>query len=558
LRIAGCGLETVRCPQSRLQSSISIRNPLPAIGNASALALLCALSARAQQPEHAHPAPSPAIALELAARPVPLRTGIGSAHETVTTSSNQAQAFYDQGLAYIHSYVWLEAARSFNQALRIDPKLAMAHVYLTVAYTELNAPAAARDALDRAKALAANAHDRRHVDLRALQMAAEAAPRDTARLAAYRTALDEALVKYPLDEELWLSRGQAASPDPAERGQGSVAESVPFYEKALALAPAHFAAHHYLTHAYENSGRISEALTQGATYAKMAPGVPHARHMHGHDLRRAGRIDEAIAEFSAADALESAYFAAEKIPVEYDWHYQHNLDLLATSYQYVGQMRKAEGLLNRSFAIPSSLVVQEFNKREWPLFLLARGRAQEALAAATVMAAHRSPIVSAAGHVAAAQARLALGQFQAATDEANAALRLMRASPEGAGLVATPLQALQGEFFLRTGQKEKGRPMLEEVARTARAAPGPDAWAQALFTLEAIARAAREVDDWDLAAWTARQMLEHDSNYGGSHYALALVAEHIGDARTARAERALVEKYWKNADRDLPELAGKH
>jgi len=476
----------------------------------------------------------------------------------VTTSSKQAQAFYDQGLAYIHSYVWLEAARSFNQALRIDPKLAMAHVYLTVAYTELNAPAAARDALDRAKALAANAHDRRHVDLRALQMTAEAAPRDTARLAAYRTALDEALVKYPLDEELWLSRGQAASPDPAERGQGSVAESVPFYEKALALAPAHFAAHHYLTHAYENSGRFSEALTQGATYAKMAPGVPHARHMHGHDLRRAGRIDEAIAEFSAADALESAYFAAEKVPVEYDWHYQHNLDLLATSYQYVGQMRKAEGLLNRSFAIPSSLVVQEFNKREWPVFLLARGRAQEALAAANVMAAHGSPIVSAAGHVAAAQARLALGQFQAATDEANAALRLMRASPEGAGLVAMPLQALQGEFFLRTGQKEKGRPMLEEVARKARAAPGPDAWAQALFTLEAIARAAREVDDWDLAAWTARQMLEHDSNYGGSHYALALVAEHSGDARTARAERALVEKYWKNADRDLPELAGKH
>ena len=38
----------------------------------------------------------------------------------------------------------------------------------------------------------------------------------------------------------------------------------------------------------------------------------------------------------------------------------------------------------------------------------------------------------------------------------------------------------------------------------------------------------------------------------------ATVAEHIGDARTARAERALVEKYWKNADRDLPELAGKH
>jgi tetratricopeptide (TPR) repeat protein len=526
--------------------------------------------ALAQQAEHSHAitagvgrpfqgrqGESERLAVQLSQKPTTIRTGIGSAHDAVATSSKPAQAFYDQGLAYLHSYVWLEAARSFNQALRTDPKLAMAHLGLTVAYTELNAPAAARTALDRAKALTATAHDRRHVDLRALQMAAEEAPRDTAKLAAYRSALDQALVAYPSDEELWLQRGQAESPDPAERGQGSVPGSIRFYEQALELAPSHFAGHHYLTHAYENSGRIPEALTHGATYAKMAPGVPHARHMHGHDLRRTGRIDEAIAEFSAADALESAYFAADKIPVEYDWHYQHNLDLLATSYQYVGQMRKAEGLLKTSFAIPSSLVVQEFNKREWPVFLLARGRAQEALAAANVMAAHRSPIVSAAGHVAAGQAHLALGQFKAATAEANAALRLMRASPEGAGLVATPLQALQGEFFLRTGQKEKGRPMLEEVARKSRAAPGPDAWTQALFTLEAIARAAREVGDWDLAAWGARQMLEHDSSYAGSHYALALVAEHNGDAGTARAERAIVEKYWKNADRDVVELAAR-
>ena len=93
----------------------------------------------------------------------------------------------------------------------------------------------------------------------------------------------------------------------------------------------------------------------------------------------------------------------------------------------------------------------------------------------------------------------------------------MRGAPEGAGLAATPLKALQGEFFLRTGKKEQGRPLLEEAAREVRAAPGPDAWTQALFTLEAIARAAREVGDWDFAAWAARQMLEHDPNYAGSH-----------------------------------------
>src|SRR5437762_7906666 len=105
--------------------------------------------------------------LSLAERPVALRSGIGSAHDAVSTTSKQAQAFYDQGLSYLHSYVWLEAARSFNQALRLDPKLAMAHLGLTIAYSELNAAAAAHAALDRARALAATDHDRTHVDARA-------------------------------------------------------------------------------------------------------------------------------------------------------------------------------------------------------------------------------------------------------------------------------------------------------------------------------------------------------------------------------------------------------
>src|SRR5581483_7602856 len=149
-----------------------------------------------------------------------------------------------------------------------------------------------------------------------------------------------------------------------------------------------------------------EALAAGATYAKMAAGVPHARHMFGHNLRRAGRIDEAIAEFAAADDLERRYFEAARIGPEYDWHFQHNLDLLATSYQYAGRMAKAEPLFRESFAIASKLIVQEYNKREWPVYLIARGRAREALDAAQSMAAHPSPLVSAGGHVMAGQAQL--------------------------------------------------------------------------------------------------------------------------------------------------------
>ena len=173
-------------------------------------------------------------------------------------------------------------------------------------------------------------HERRHIEIRALQFEAETgAARCEPKLTAYRQALDGAIAAFPSDVELVLQRGVAESPDPADRGQGGVAGSVKYYERALTLSPNHFAAHHYLTHALENTGRIDEALPHGKAYATQAPAIPHARHMYGHDLRRAGRVGDAIAEFEAADRLHREYFTREQIPAEYDWHLHHNLDLLA-------------------------------------------------------------------------------------------------------------------------------------------------------------------------------------------------------------------------------------
>ena len=72
---------------------------------------------------------------------------------------------------------------------------------------------------------------------------------------------------------------------------------------------------------------------------------------------------------------------------------------------------------------------------------------------------------------------------------------------------------------------------MERAAQKWRALPGPDAWTQSLFRLEALARSAREVGDWALAARMAQLMLEHDPNYAGTHYALGLVAQHSSGNR---------------------------
>lgn len=471
----------------------------------------------------------------------------------MATKSTEAQAFYDQGLAYLHSFVWIEAARSFHQALRLDPALALAHVGLSVAYVELNKPAEARRALEKARALQANAsdHDRRHVEIRALQMAAEESPADPSKLVAYRQALDAAITALPADVELLLRRGIAESPDPADRGQGSTAGSVPYYERALKASPNHFAAHHFLAHAFENTSRMNDALSNATAYAALAPEVPHAVHMRGHELRRAGRVAEAIGQFEAADRLQAAYFAREKIAPEFDWHHQHNLDLLAASYQYVGQMKKAEVLLKQSFGIPSNLLVQVVNKREWPAFLLARGRAADSLAAANDLIAHPHPAVQATGHIEAGFVFLSTKRYADAAAASNAALKLLRSATDGQALAAIALEALQGEFLLRTAQRDKGRAVMERAAQKLRALPGPDAWTQSIFRLEAMARAAREVGDWLLAGRMAGLMNEHDPAYAGTHYALALVAAHDGNAATAKREFALGDTAWAGADAGL-------
>jgi tetratricopeptide (TPR) repeat protein len=509
----------------------------------------------AQAPHSLHQLP--AVDDTLLTRPIELQTGIGHAHDPAVSASAEAPRFFDQGLAYLHHFEWIEAARSFNRALQLDADFALAWSGLSRAHEQLGQRAQAERDLDRALALLAraSAHDRRHVELRRLQMAATRTPRPETALASYRRALDDAIVALPSDVELLLERGIAESPDAADRGQGSVASSIGFYNRVLAIDRDNFAAHHYLTHAFENAGRIAEALDHGAVYARSAPAVPHALHMYGHDLRRVGRVAAAIAQFEAANRLATARFTREGLRPETDWHYEHNLDLLGTSYQHVGQIARAETALRSAFWLPTANLVQAVNKRQWLLFLRARGRFDEALQDAGALLDYPYPVAQAIGHIERGYALLAKKQYADAASAANAGLAAMKRASAAAGLAALPFEGLQGEFFLRTGQAARGREMLDAMLRKARAAQGPDEWAQTLFTLEAVAAAARDAGDWEYAGQVAQQMLAHDPAYAGSHYASALVAERQNQRATAAREFEMAAKYWAQADPHLPELA---
>jgi protein-disulfide isomerase/tetratricopeptide (TPR) repeat protein len=494
---------------------------------------------------------------EILERSVSLRHDVGNLHEKVTTTSAEAQAFYDQGINYLSSYVWIEAARSFHQALRLDPSLAAAYAGLCDVYVQLQDVAAARAAIDKAQALSGpiTEAERQRIEIRARQVGFLEDKQNLDKFVAYRKAIYDALMANPLDPGLWILRGFADEGPGAGHGQTGDLDSIAFYQTALVVSPNNSAAHHYLAHSYENIGRTEEALFHSEAYLRTSSSIPHAHHMRGHELRRAGRIEDAIEEFRTANNLENAYYRAEHIPAQYDWHRAHNLNLLAMCHQLLGQMKVAEQLLRESFLLPGHGELAEFGRKQLPEFLLARGRAQEAFEQARILAQSPSMMAQFAGHTLEGRALVAMNRVDDAQKEmalAREALILIPASD--ADRLRPYSDNLRAEILLSERKSAEGVALMKEIEEQLRASPGPDTRSQALIQLDSIARRARETEEWALAELTAEEMIEQDPSYAGGYYAKGLVAEHDGNSGVALHQFGIAEKLWDEADKELPEL----
>ena len=85
-------------------------------------------------------------------------TGLGNSALTITTTSPEAQMWFNQGLNLLHDFWDYEASRAFEQAVRVDPKCAMCWwgLYHAEAFRGEN-DAWATGALKQAEALAGHA-----------------------------------------------------------------------------------------------------------------------------------------------------------------------------------------------------------------------------------------------------------------------------------------------------------------------------------------------------------------------------------------------------------------
>lgn len=492
-------------------------------------------------------------------QPVALRTGLGAVPTLTSTKSPEAQAFFDQGMAYLHGYVWVEAARSFHEALRRDSTLALAHVQLSWIYSQLDDTTAARREARWAKALEkwASKREKAHIRVRFSHLRALDSLTNETLLAAYRRDLSQAIRTFPDDVELWLLLGNAHERYADGRGQGSGPAVIAVYEKVLRLAPDHPAAHHYLIHANEGMMNYAQALVHGEIYAHLAPNLPHAGHMYAHDLMKTGRVDEAIAHLTRADGIERQTFETERYKPDFDWHHAHNLTLLALCYQYQGRLAEAETALRRVYAMtrPGDPQLAFYTKKSYPELLLLTGRTTEAEALAKELTGAKTPGERLLGHYLLGMVHAEQQRWTEAHREADAALAelpaIRKVNPSGyiTGRVEPYPRFLKALLALHEpNPSEKSLAAVREFQKAAREQTGPDPWVEALFQLETLARHAQAAGLKDFAEEAVKTLAEHDGGYAGTHYALAQLARQRGDAPTARRELALATTGWQRGD----------
>jgi tetratricopeptide (TPR) repeat protein len=297
-------------------------------------ALLC-LSVSAQ--EHASHAQT---------RPVTLVTGLGDLHHPVSTHNAQAQQFFDQGLRFIYAFNHDEAARSFQHAAELDPKLAMAYWGVAEAVgPNYNDPAdpnrykQAHDAVQKAVELSTGVAPSERAYIKALAERFPADPKSDLKKAAeyYRDAMRQVVSEFPDDLDaatLFAEAGMNLHPwglwHPDGTPEAGTEEIVSTLESVIKRDPNHLGAVHYYIHAVEASPSPERALAGANRLASLAPAAGHIVHMPAHVYIRTGDYAAAVKTNEKAAEVDRAYIKATGVQGIYPMmYYSHNLHFIA-------------------------------------------------------------------------------------------------------------------------------------------------------------------------------------------------------------------------------------
>jgi hypothetical protein len=242
-------------------------------------------------------------------------TGYGTGGFPVKTRSEQAQAYFDNGMQLAHAFAHKAAVAAFRRAEQLDPSCAMCAwgeawaagptINFKIepkAQTELAAIA------DKAAALAKDGPESERQLTAALQL------RYRGKLdsgdVAFAKAMDKIARAAPADNELAIIAADAwmisALQAKGQDWNGTMRKALGLLEPALARNPKDTGAIHFYIHATEMAGDPAKALPFAERLEQLAPSASHLVHMPSHTFYWTGRYADAVSSNEDAVAIDKA------------------------------------------------------------------------------------------------------------------------------------------------------------------------------------------------------------------------------------------------------------
>ena len=291
-------------------------------------------------------------------QPAKLMSGFGDVQHQVSTSSDEAQKFFNQGLALCYGFNHNEGERAFRKATELDPKLAMA--WWGVAYAvgpNYNLPVdeerekIAFEASQKAKALAPEItqQERDYIDAIATRYTDAKNPDYQKLQQDYAKAMKSLSEKYPDDLDaatLYAESLMNLHPwklyDQQGRANEGTDEIVRVLESVLQRDPNHLGANHFYIHAVEASNSPERANDSAHRLAGLAPASGHLVHMPAHIFIRTGEHEASEKTNEAAAHADENFIQATGAQGVYPaMYYTHNLHFIAVENSFLGRYAPA-------------------------------------------------------------------------------------------------------------------------------------------------------------------------------------------------------------------------
>jgi peroxiredoxin len=260
-----------------------------------------------------------------------------------------AQKFFTQGVAQLHSFYYFEAERSFRQAAALDPELAMAYWGMAMANVNNEKRAKTFLALAEKKKDRGDARERLWIQFLS-EWYKNASGEKRAR--ASIKALESLVSEYPDDVEAkaflaWAcyhfnDKGLSISSHQA-------VESL--ISDVLRANPMHPGAHHYRIHLWD-AEKAARGLASAEKFGPSAPGIAHAWHMPGHLYSKLHRYADAARHQEASARVDHAQMIRDRTMPYQIHNYVHNNQWCMQDLMYVGRVKDAVAMGENLIEIP--------------------------------------------------------------------------------------------------------------------------------------------------------------------------------------------------------------